>query len=79
MDGVRVVGERGVDVAITLADCARAIDVDRSANLVDDRLDADAVTDEAAVGGLERLGHERFAWYHALIPANILTHAGHVR
>ena len=54
VDGVRIVGERGVDRPIGVPDGLRAVDVDGRAHAFDDGLHADAVAEETLRGGLER-------------------------
>src|SRR5688572_29616204 len=72
MDRVRVRGEGGVDGAIRVPDRARAVDVGGSANLFDDRFNADGVAREAARSGRERLVHQR---PHVIMRASSPTRA----
>ena len=81
MNGVRIRGERAIDRAVRVADGAGAVDVGRRAHLRDQRGHADAVAEKALFGRLERWMHERFACYHARIPAISAPHSltRHVR
>jgi hypothetical protein len=69
MNGVRVIGECVVYRAIRVANRPAAIEIHGSANMFDDGGHADAVTEQPLLVSLEWWKHERFACYHARIPA----------
>src|SRR5581483_4447586 len=55
VNGVRVRRERLVDARVRLANSACVVDVDRSADAIDDRSHADAIAQQTAVSRHERL------------------------